>query len=524
MDPAPPQAGDARFNRDESAALFVGVRKFTHRELSSVPYAADDAVDLAYLFVFDRRVQLVRADRVILALSGRPEKEESKRRLEMLQRAGASVQHADQTDIVSLLRRQAALAGKNGILVVSLATHGFVRDGLPYILGASSAVQYPATTVSVSNLLDTAARSRALRSLVFIDACRERLSAATRSVTQQTQAAPRICGMGRAHGQAVFFAAAAGQVAYDDDVSRNGVFTKAVMEGLRCNAAKPRGNVTASSLGTYVDNSVRKWIRQHRDSVVDPAIQMNIDGDARNMPLAQCWPTGCPDPAICRVARVKTKGTSVIALKSDGAEAWRRDAGERIEKAFVDDTYVDGGHEVVVATKSGVRAYDGEGKEIWAVREGRPLRAIAVGDLFRDHRRETVAVWGDEASRLSIYSAEGERVSYFDSPERIDHVAIGRPTKHHAPKIVVTAGTTVRVFDPKKIARGKPLWSGVITPRDQTVERIETTDCDKDGKDDICVTTENGTLMLDFKGQVLGRHARHDGLQFHLLHSHRKRP
>jgi len=133
-------------------------------------------------------------------------------------------------------------------------------------------------------------------------------------------------------------------------------------------------------------------------------------------------------------------------------------------------------------------------------------------------------VWGDAESRLSIYSAEGERVSYFDSPERIDHVAIGRPTKHHAPKIVVTAGTVVRVFDPKKVARGKPLWTGVITPRDQTVERIETTDCNKDGRDDICITTDHGKLVLDFKGHIIGRQAKHDGLQFHLLHSHRKRP
>ena len=129
--PAPSTADHAGFNRDESAALFVGVRDFTHRELSSVPYAADDAVDLAYLFVFDWRSRLVRADRVILALSGDPVKSESRRRLEMLQHAGASVRHADAADIVFFVKRQSALAGKNGILILSLATHGFVQRRPP---------------------------------------------------------------------------------------------------------------------------------------------------------------------------------------------------------------------------------------------------------------------------------------------------------------------------------------------------------------------------------------------------------
>src|SRR5947209_6129281 len=136
---------DTRFTRNDSAALFVGVQRFTHPGLRQVRYAVDDAVDLAFLFVFDRRIGLVRPERTILALSGEPEKPESKELLKRLRRAGVAVRHADQTDIVVLLRQQAALAGKNGILIVSLATHGFLgRDGTPFILGASSVVQHPA--------------------------------------------------------------------------------------------------------------------------------------------------------------------------------------------------------------------------------------------------------------------------------------------------------------------------------------------------------------------------------------------
>lgn len=465
-------AADAGFDRDQSAALFVGVRRFTQPGLPQVRYAVDDAVDLAYLFVFDQRVHLVPANRVVVALSGRPEKPESRRELEALKRAGAAIRHADQTDIVALLRKQAKLAGKDGLLVVSIASHGFTRNGSAYVLGSSSIVRYPATNVAVANILDIAALS-AGRSLVFIDACRERLSAPTRSVRPQAESKPPLLRrMAHAHGQAVFFAAANGQVAYDGN--GNGVFTKAVIDGLECHAAKPQGTVTASTLGIHVQNSVLRWIRRHIDSDARPAIQVNFDGDARNMPLSQCWPT-------CDVKFLPTKST--------------------------------------------IKALDAKGKLLWEKGEGTSLRAMAAGDLFRDHQQEPVALWGDgDASRLTIYSTEGQRLSDCDLPEFLDHLAVGRPTHYHAPKIVVAGKTIVMAFDPKKVSRGKPLWTGMITPHGQSVERIEIRDSDKDGKDEITITTRNGTLLLDFKGNLIAKHVKRGSLQFHLLHSRRKRP
>jgi hypothetical protein len=511
----------AHFNRDESAGLFVGVKEFTHRDLMRVPYAADDAVDLAHLFVFDRHIRLVRADRVVLALSGDPVKESSRRKLEELLHAGAKLRRANQTNIVSLLRRQAAATGKDGILIVSLATHGFVRAGVPYVLGASSTVEHQQTVISIADVLDTASRSA--RSLVFIDACRERLSPATRSINRSpVTAAALLRRMGSTQGQAIFFAAAAGQVAYDDDVTRNGVFTHAVIDGLHCQAAKPRGTVTPLTLGTYVDGSVRKWIRDHRGRKIRSAIQLSIDGDARNMPLAQCW-ADCRDPAKLRIARVTTRGKTVVALKTDGTEAWRHDAGERVRKAFVEDVDADCSNDVIVATDTGVAVFDADGKRLWAVPEERRLRAIEAVDLFRNHAREVITLSGDGESRLSIYSAEGDRISFFDWPERLDHLAVGRPTKQHAMKIVVTAGDIVMAFDPKRINEAKPVWKGKIAPA-PAIEKVEIADDDNDHRDDIVITTENGTLALDFKGKVIARHVKRDSLQFHLLHSRRKRP
>src|SRR5215208_7090812 len=45
--------------RPESTGLFVGVQKFPHDDALTVPYAVDDAVDLAYRFSLDQRSSLV---------------------------------------------------------------------------------------------------------------------------------------------------------------------------------------------------------------------------------------------------------------------------------------------------------------------------------------------------------------------------------------------------------------------------------------------------------------------------------
>lgn len=536
--PAPAAASKPvrdRFSRDASAALFVGVRTFTHRELASVPYAADDAVDLAYLFAFNRRVRLVRADRIVLALSGKPEKPESQRKLTALRNAGARIKPAEASDILLLLRKQAALAGKDGIFIVSIATHGFLSHGVPYILGASSRVHQPETTLSMAEILDVAARSGAARSLVFVDACRERIGPATRSVVRETDtAAPLFRTMGHTHGQAIFFAASPGQYAYDDHVHHNGVFTQAVIDGLSCKAATSRGLVTASTLATHVENSVVKWIRANIDENVRSATQSSIDGDARKMPLSQCWCT-CPDPSVCGVARVSAKGSVLHAFKSDGSQLWQIISKERIQKATVEDLDADGSNEVVLSTRRGISAYDTEKKELWSANEGMPLRALAVDDLFRKHTREVVALWRNDhssTSRLSVFSAEGQRLSSIDYPGRLDLLAVGRPTNHHAPKIIVggkgaDGESRVLAFDPKKVARGKPLWSGQLAPH-REISAIEVADDDRNGSRDICITTAGGDiLVLDFRGKVVARHAKHGSgasLQFHLLHSHRTRP
>jgi caspase domain-containing protein len=511
---AEPSAGATNaFDRSQSAALFVGVRKFTSPGTFPVPNAADDAVDLAYMFALNPRVSLVLPEHVVIALSGTPHKRESKARLEELKQAGAKIQNAGQSDILTLLQRQAATAGKNGILIVSLATHGFVKEGVPYVLGSNSVFQYPQTSLTTPSLFDLAAKSEAQRSLFFIDACRERVSAGTRGGAAPATAAPLIGRMGRVHGQVVFYAAAAGGWAYDGE--GNGVFTTAVLEGLNCKAALKRGAVTVETLRTYVERSVRTWIRENRDPSIRSATQVSMDGDSKNMPLALCGGKLLPPPPG-NVDHAEHEGSTVSAFSANGAHLWSRTVNGSIASVRVADLDADGSNEVVVAADTLV-AFDRTGNPAWSAAEGTTLRTILVEHLRRGLGLQVIALWNDERtsrSRVSMYNAKGQRLSTYENAGRLDHIAIDRPTARHGRKIIITgvddrAGWSFGIRHPLAVVsvldtNSKPVWAGVLLPPAERIARFRIVDSDNDSTRDISLMTATGSAIdLDFVGHVL---------------------
>jgi uncharacterized caspase-like protein len=279
----------------ESAALFVGIQKFSYdKTLTEVKYAVDDAINLAYALALDPATRLIPPDRVVLALSGQPQKDESKRQLEALRAAGVVPKNAGQADVITLLEQQARAVGPNGILVVSFATHGISEEGTQYLLTATSVLQHRETTLTETKVRDIVNRAGVPRSLILLDACRQRLTTDRRAGDSDPRSAAALLRvMGDVSGQVVLSAAAAGEYAYDDDERGNGVFTAAVIDGLRCQApADPRGFVTVDTLSVFVEERVLSWVRKHRDRNVRRATQLSCEGRTRTMPLARCSVTG----------------------------------------------------------------------------------------------------------------------------------------------------------------------------------------------------------------------------------------
>jgi len=274
-----------------SAALFVGVRDFDDESLTPVPYAVDDAVDLAYELTIDSSAPILEPNRVILAISGDPQKEQTKDKLKVLLAAGALKYDAGMSNILKFLDSQSRAVGSGGMLFVSFATHGISKDGIQYLLTENSLLKFlEETSLTDVRIRDIVAQSGVPRSLILIDACRERISSDRRDPGADPRSvAAFIRALRSINGQVVISAAAPGCYAYDDESRQNGVFTATVIDGLRCQAGKNSdGYVTADTLYSYVSKSVLAWLREHKNPDAKKATQVQFEGESRQMPLSMC--------------------------------------------------------------------------------------------------------------------------------------------------------------------------------------------------------------------------------------------
>lgn len=539
-----PTRRSTTFDPRQSAAVFVGIQRFTtDPRVARVPYAVDDAVDLAYALAVERNASLVPAQRVVLALSGEPYKMESKERLKTLRAEGAAVVPADRENLLGALERQAKLVGADGIFIASFATHGFSSDGVPYVLASTSLLNSPQTSISTASVLETIGTSKAGRSLVFIDACRERLQAATRATGLEVQSsAPLIREMKRISGQVVLYAATAGNYAYDDDRARNGVFTSAILDGLRCKAEPDaRGLITVEALAAHAEKHVARWFKR-RGKEVASAIQISTDGNTKLMPLASCGV-----PATVQPARAAIHESTLTAFGRDGMELWRREVQGEVIQREVADLDGDGDNEVIVATGSKIVVFRASGEPWWSTDTNAPdnygsmtaanlsVRTFLVAALTAKTKR-IVALSNDAGrgypSRVSVFLPDGRLEGGYWHPGHLRQVTLSAPTARHKKLLIIAGDSSVFLFDPKnvggeappyrgKLGTGTHLWYGILTTA-LTIDRLETIDVDNDGTRDIAIRTSDGEqLHLDFEGKLLGPPSR--TAHFQLL-AGKKRP
>lgn len=497
-DPAPRPAKRVKFDHRESAALFVGVRNFAESELNHLRYTVDDAVDLAYTMAFDRKVQLVLPRNVVIAISGPPVKPESQQRLQLLRNSGATViERVDRETIAEQLAEQVQRTGDAGLLILFFASHGFTSDGIGYVLASDSLFGVPRSSLSVAKIHDAAAARP--RSLIFVDACRERIPAGSRGpVYEAGGAAPLIERMKPVEGQAFFYAAAPGQWAFEDPRKRNGVFTSAVIDALRtCKAPKNRGFITVETLAERLEERVRDWLKDHKDTHVTKATQVLMDAQTKEMPLAFCGLP--PNPEA-----VAADGASFTAFGKGGEALWSRRIENQITVQRIVDLDDDKYNEVVLADAAGnVTVYTSDGERLWFEKTA---RGFSVESLHIDylagktHKRHIVArstAADDSTSVISIFTADGTQIGHYEHTRRVVAVVIDRTTATHDPRIIAADTSSVFLLDRK--AERKWLSSSVLG----RITSLRTIDIDNDKFRDIEVRTTAGKFYLNFSGNTL---------------------
>jgi caspase domain-containing protein len=544
------------FDPAESAALFVGVQRFTRdKSLLGLRFAVDDAVDLAHLFALE--LQLVRPQRVVLLLSGEPQKASSRQRLAALLAAGARREEPTLSTIEVRLQVQARTAGARGLLVLGFASHGYSVGPSHHLMAADSVPDNPKSSLSVDDVFDWVEQSPATRRLVFLDACRERVdqargrSAAGDSFTKSHQLAAAI---GRSSGQVIFSAARPGQITWEKD--GNGVFTAAVINGLHCQAEADRKSlITVGSLADYVNRTVTAWeARQHPSGWTSAGgIEVKLSGPAADLPLAFC--PQCLPPEL-QPSFARTEGDVVEVYSETGPRLWLHKFAANLLRVEVADLNGDCKKEVVVgaggqgADAGKVVAFDFQGKELWSADAPREfiyqgshsgkmsVRALEIADLFGDGRQQTVVLYHDTLgwypARLSIFDSDGALLSSYFHPGHLHMLKIGSRTPAEPPQIFVAgvnndllrfvptdAGrypAVVFALDPRQIrgrraeappylgsiGAGDHSWYGVLLARNVEIERLELLDRDADGIKELCVWSKGSrVLYLDFAGKLM---------------------
>jgi hypothetical protein len=280
--------GQGAFDPAASAGLFVGVSSFEDERIYAVPFAVDDAVDLAHLFSLE--LGLVLPERTVLLLAGEPRKPESIERLERLIERGARRRSARMPDVYRYLGELARGTEERGLFVLAVATHGVSDQGGDFLIATDSLRERTLRTgVAVAEVFDEVARAGAGRRLVLLDACRERLSQGTRSLEEPAMSQSFADAIAGAKGSAVLSGATLGGFAYDDNTRQNGVFTAAVLDGLR--GAAPAGSdgwITVRTLADFVQQRVSVWVHRNRPdhAAKSLGIARRIEATAEALPLA----------------------------------------------------------------------------------------------------------------------------------------------------------------------------------------------------------------------------------------------
>lgn len=285
---------DAKLDPSMAAGIFVGVNEFKDKRLSSLEYAADDAVDMAYLF--SEKLKLISPSNVWLAIAGQVKKDSTKATLAELRRDGANQAEPRYTDFLGLLTEVPPITRSQGLLVIQISSHGFDDHQTPYVMLHDSLIAnlqrtgIPLTTIEEAMSTDPGSPNAARR-LLLIDACRSKAlepPKSARSGLSQPYPAPEMFTKSflEAKGQATLSAADKNYYSYEDGSFQQGVFTHFVIEGL---TGKVRGDASGliriGDLANWVGQQVNSWSKQTKKEQ-EQVIHVSFGQDAQAIPLA----------------------------------------------------------------------------------------------------------------------------------------------------------------------------------------------------------------------------------------------
>lgn len=245
-----PVAAGEEAARGKRYAVLVGVKEYDHSGLSPLSYTENDVVELG---------KVLRAAGYVVTVLCDSEGEKAPTRLP----TGKNIRSA-LADVLGPCKR-------DDLVLVAFAGHGlqFDKAGGAYFCPRDARPSDPKTLVSLKEVYQELDDCGAGVKLMLVDACRNdpRQAARSRSAGVNADDAPRP-----PKGVAALFSCSRGQVSWEAEPLKHGVFFHYVLDGLRGAAKDADGEVTWDALSQHVRRQVTRAIPKlvSRDTHQEP--------------------------------------------------------------------------------------------------------------------------------------------------------------------------------------------------------------------------------------------------------------
>jgi len=141
---------------------------------------------------------------------------------------------------------------KTGVMIFFFSGHGFAVNGSNYLATFDSSRERLAESgLSISTVEQALTSAGARRRALWIDACRNDLAA------KGAREARSFAGFAAAEGTRILFSTKAGNVSWEDDELKQGVFSFFLQKGLQGAAARDDGFISFRDLADFVTNEVQ---------------------------------------------------------------------------------------------------------------------------------------------------------------------------------------------------------------------------------------------------------------------------
>lgn len=164
---------------------------------------------------------------------------------------------ADRQSILDGLRHAFAGASADETVFVYLAGHGSVESGGYYFVAHDTNASSISTTgVPLTEIKSLFENTKSNRAFLWLDFCHSGGILARGLVADDLPTIKRALGVVHGQGKVIVAACTSSQSAYESSTIGHGLFTDALLRGLRGDAKSAQGEVTALSLYEFIDHQV----------------------------------------------------------------------------------------------------------------------------------------------------------------------------------------------------------------------------------------------------------------------------